>query len=250
MYVDESGDTGPVNSPTRFFILSAIVIHELRWRQSLESLVTFRRWLRDNKGLYMNDEIHCKDFINSPGELKRIKRNDRLDILKKSIDWLNAQPDISVFSVCIDKHNNQSRDIFEYAWNVLLMRFENTIRYSNFPGPKNVQDMGMIVSDNTDGDKLRKLIRKMRHYNNIPSMIYQGISRNMKLNYIIEDPVFRDSRNSMIHQMNDVTAYFARQMYEPNSFIKKKGAHNFYKRLAQVSLKKVSGKNNLGIVEL
>lgn len=250
MYVDESGDTGKTGSPTRYFILSAIVIHELKWRQTLDSLVNFRRWLRDNKGLYMKDEIHCTEFINKPGKLVRIKRNDRLDILKKCIDWLNAEPDVSVFSVCIDKSHNATRDIFEYAWNALLMRFENTIRYSNFPGPKNAQDMGMIVSDNTDGDKLRKLVRRMRHYNNIPSMIHQGTSRNMKLNYIIEDPIFRDSKHSMIHQMNDVTAYFARQMYEPNRFIKSKAAHNYYKRLTTVCLKKVTNKNSLGVVEL
>ena len=28
MYIDESGDTGTNNSPTQYFVLSAIVIHE------------------------------------------------------------------------------------------------------------------------------------------------------------------------------------------------------------------------------
>ena len=82
MYVDESGDVGKVNSPTRFFVLSAIVIHELRWRATLSNLLEFRRMLRDNKGLKIREEIHCTDFINKPGDLKRIKRNDRLDIIK------------------------------------------------------------------------------------------------------------------------------------------------------------------------
>ena len=39
MYVDESGDIGPVaKSPTRYFILSAIVIHEMKWRDILHDL--------------------------------------------------------------------------------------------------------------------------------------------------------------------------------------------------------------------
>ncbi len=33
MYVDESGDMGLVNSPTRFFVLSGVVIHEMRFLQ-------------------------------------------------------------------------------------------------------------------------------------------------------------------------------------------------------------------------
>lgn len=106
MYVDESGDTGIVNSPTRYFILSGIVIHETNWRDTLENLVTFRKGLRDSKGLKLRDEIHCTEFINRPGELKRIKRNDRLDIIKKCMDWLNNQSQIKTFSVVVDKKGN------------------------------------------------------------------------------------------------------------------------------------------------
>ncbi len=53
-----------------------------------------------------------------------------------------------------------------------------------------------------------------------------------------------------MHQMNDVVAYCARQMYEPNSYMKRKGGTTFYKRLQEVALTKVSRKNNYGIVEL
>ena len=46
MYVDESGDTGLANSPTRYFVLSGIVVHESRWREFINALVAFRRTLR------------------------------------------------------------------------------------------------------------------------------------------------------------------------------------------------------------
>ena len=84
-YVDESGDTGLNSSPTRYFVLSAIVIHELRWKQILMELVSFRHTLLQQKGLKLRDEMHCSDFINKPGELIRIRRNDRLDILKSAL---------------------------------------------------------------------------------------------------------------------------------------------------------------------
>ena len=251
MYVDESGDVGLDNSPTQYFVLSAIVIHELRWQNILSSLIDFRRIIRDTKGLKLREEIHCNEMINRPGPLIRIRRNDRLDIIKKCIDWVNSQPDMNTFSVVVDK-NGRTDDIFEFAWNALLMRFENTISHNNFAGPKNPDDKGIILSDNTEGEKLRKLIRKMRHYNTIPNVMskYGGGYRNIQLQYIIEDTVFRDSQHSFLHQMVDVVAYCIRQRYEPNAYMKKKGGHNYYKRLANVSTQAVTNKNTHGIVEL
>lgn len=251
MYVDESGDVGVDNSPTRYFILSAIVIHELRWKQTLENLVEFRKFLRDTKGLKLREEIHCTELINKPGKLIRIKRNDRLDIIKKCIDWLNLQPDLNVFSVVIDK-NNRNDDIFELAWNTLIMRFENTISNKNFRGPSNTDDRGIILSDNTEGTKLRRLVRKMRHYNTIPNKtgIYNPGYRNIKINSVIEDPVLRDSQYSFLHQMNDVLAYCIKQKYQSNTYMKKKGGDKFYKRLDNVTVKMVTSKNNYGIVEI
>ncbi len=252
MYVDESGDTGLNRSPTRFFILTAIVVHELRWRDTLDSLVDFRRMLRDTKGLKLREEIHANEMISKPGDLIRIKRNDRLDILKKCIDWVNDQPDLNVFSVVIDKQGKgETTDIFGVAWNTLINRFENTLRNRNFSGPGNSDERGMIVADNTDGLQLRQLVRRMRHYNAIPNnrRYYGEGYRNSKMLHVIEDPVFRDSKQSLILQMNDVLAYCCRQLYEPNNYMKSKGGHNFYQRLSNVIVRQVSSKNNLGIVE-
>lgn len=217
----------------------------------MESLVGFRRMLRETKGLKIREEIHSSDFINSPGDLKRIKRNDRVDILKKCIDWLNEQSGLNVFSVAVNK-DGKSKDIFELAWNTLFTRFENTMEKKNFNGPQNADDRGIVLSDNTDGGKLTKLLRKMRHYNPIPnrSDLYFGGYRDKKIQFIIEDPVFRDSANSLVHQMSDVVAYCARQIYEPNNYMKKKGGNNFYHRLEKVSTKVVTTSNSLGIVEL
>jgi hypothetical protein len=43
MYVDESGDTGVVSGSPEYFILSGMVIHELRWSDALDSIIDFRR---------------------------------------------------------------------------------------------------------------------------------------------------------------------------------------------------------------
>lgn len=78
MYVDESGDIGLKNSPSRFFILTGLVVHELRWQANLNQLVNFRRRMRVLHGLKLREELHASHFINKPGDLRRIKRNNRL----------------------------------------------------------------------------------------------------------------------------------------------------------------------------
>jgi hypothetical protein len=43
MYVDESGVSGMNGSPTRYYVLSGIVIHDLRGHEALNRLVLFPR---------------------------------------------------------------------------------------------------------------------------------------------------------------------------------------------------------------
>lgn len=242
MYVDESGDTGIIGSPTRYFVLSAIVFHESKWNSLLQDLINFRKNLKITKGLKLREEIHCKEFISSPGALVRIKKNDRLDILKKCLDWVAAHNDISVITVIVDKQG-KTDGIFELAWERLIQRFDNTIKKRNFVGHINgVEDRGMIIPDNTDNKKLKSLVRKMRRHNPVPnhSSYYAGGYRNLTLDRVIEDPFLKDSKDSYFHQIVDVIAYFARQIDEPNSYIKKKGATTFYSRLMPVINTKVS----------
>jgi hypothetical protein len=41
MYVDESGDTGRFRSPTRYFALASIVVHEDRWREFINRVIAW-----------------------------------------------------------------------------------------------------------------------------------------------------------------------------------------------------------------
>lgn len=251
MYVDESGDPGRNVIVTRYFILTGLVIHELRWKTTLDSLVQFRAHLRTTKGLKMREEIHASNFMSRPGELIRIRRNDRVDIIKQCIIWAASHPDLGVITIRVDKQG-VTRDPFEIAWDALINRFENTIRHKNFPGPCNSDDKGLILPDNTDVMKLTGLLRKMRVYNPIPNRmdIYGGGFRNSRIENIVEDPFFKDSRSSYFHQITDVIAYAARQIYEPNVYLSSKGGRNLYQELDPILIKRASRTNPMGVVEL
>lgn len=242
MYVDESGDPGTHNSPSKFFVLSALVLHESNWQNILDDFIGFRRELKRKYGLKMTEEIHASEFINGRPKTKvGIPRNLRLEILKRCLQWLDTRTDVSVFSVRCDK--SRGGDIFEWTWSVLIQRFENTLNYNNFPNG-NGADKGIIIADNTDGGKLTKLIRRMRRVNSIPSKFGTAPLRKT-LRAVVEDPIMRNSANSYFHQLVDVVAYCARQHYEPNKYMRTKGGRTFYvKFLTNVSNKYVILSNN------
>jgi hypothetical protein len=251
MYVDESGDVGMTNSPTPYFILSGIVVHELRWMTYLEQLIAFRRKIRNQFGLKLREEIHASAFISTPRDLIRIKRHDRLAILRMFADELATMPDLNIINIVVDKSTKKSTyDPFDMAWKALIQRFENTITNRNFRGPANADERGFLIPDATDNKKLVTLMRKMRRYNPIPTQGQSGSTRNLLLQYIIEDPYFKDSAHSFFTQSADLVAYLLYQSLNPNSYIKSKSAQNYFKRLEPVLCKVASKTDPLGVVRL
>jgi hypothetical protein len=165
LYVDESGDTGMKPGGSPYFGLSALVIHELAWRSTAELILAFRRRLRDRYGLKLREEIHVSAFLRSPGELVRIPKSVRLRILREVLDFMESLPDANLLHVLVKKGGKTADyDVFDKAWQAMLQRFHNTIASRKFPGRKNSTDYGAVFADQTDEQKLRRLIRKMRRY--------------------------------------------------------------------------------------
>lgn len=245
MYVDESGDTGLVGSPSRYFTLSGIVVHEKNWRQFIERLLAFRKTLKSVYGLGIRTELHAAEYVRKP--VGGLAKHDRLAILRNTLDEIAKIPDISITNVVVDKQGKpEGYDVFQKAWGVLFQRFENTMFYGNFPGGHK-DEFGMVLSDATAGQKLTLMVRKMSVYNPIPSS-YGLESRNIPIQKIIEDPHFKDSRSSLPIQMADVCAYFLHQKFAPNGYVRRKSAQNYFDRLLPVLNLNASRSNAMGIV--
>ena len=254
MYVDESGDSGsPQNgSPTRYFVLTGLVLHELRWRHVLDELIAFRRGLKEKYGLKLREEFHARAFINCPGEVVRIKRHNRLAMIRTFADKLASLGDISVINVVVDKQGKPAGyDVFDMAWRALVQRFENTISWHHFPGPANPDERGFILRDHTDDKKLMGLLRQLHQYNPVPHQEGYGTGyRNLPLQYVIEDPSFRDSAHSHSLQAADLAAFLLYQRTAPSNYMKKKSGQNYFDRLKPVLCLAASNRDPEGIVRL
>lgn len=249
MYVDESGDTGLVNSPTDFFALSGIVVHETRWREFVNALIAFRRTLRSVYGLPVRTEIHASHYVNK--NPVNLPRHVRLAILRNTLDELAKLNYISITNVIVRKAGKPlDYDVFLAAWGTLFQRFENTMNNGNFPGAHR-NDSGIVITDATAGKKLLRLVRKMAVHNYIPhDPRYGGGARNVPIRKVIEDPHGKNSAETLPIQMADVAVYFLQQRYDPNAFVRKRRAQLYFDRLDPVLNKRASRFNNLGIVEL
>lgn len=253
MYVDESGDSGLNNTPTNYFALTGLVVHELRWRTYLEELILFRARMKEKFGLKLREEFHASQFISRPGDIaQRISRNDRLAMIRHFADTLARMTDLNLINTVVDKTDKQdSFDIFEAAWGALIQRFENTISQHNFPGPSNADERGLIFCDHTEDKKLMKLLRQRRRYNPVPHTQQFGLGyRNLPLEYVIEDPSFRDSKHSYFVQAVDLAAFLLYQKVAPNAYMKKKSGHKYFQRLGPILCRVASSTDPDGIVRL
>lgn len=253
MYVDETGDVGLANSPTRYFVLTALVLHELRWREYLEKLIAFRRRMRAAYGLKLREEVHASAMLNDPKELIRIRKQDRLGIIRALLDELAKMTDVSIINVVVDKRGKSPEyDVFDSAWRALIQRFENTITCGNFRGPRNTEERGMVLPDHTNDKKLTRIMRRMRRYNPVPHhpVVRKEGYRDLLILTVIGDPKFRSSHTSYFIQAADVASFSLYQRLCPSAYVKRKSAQNYFLKLDPVLCKAAAHNDDYGIVRL
>ena len=66
--------------------------------------------------------------------------------------------------------------------------------------------------------------------------------------FIVEDPMHKNSEQSLPIQLSDANAYFLLQMIAPNSTVKRHKARNFFYLLEPILFKEVNPANPLGII--
>lgn len=252
MYIDESGDCGLQGSPTQYFVLTGLVIHELRWRTYLNQLIEFRRRMKGKFGLPVRAEIHASAMLTKPKELVFIKRQYRLAIIRAFADELATMTDLAAINIVVDKREKAvTFDVFTTAWTALIQRFENTLSNRNFRGPTNPDERGVLFPDYTDNKKLTELLRRIRHFNPIPNQPQFGPGyRDLPVGKVIEDPSFRRSHESYFIQAADLVAFLLYQSLSPNRYMRTKSGQNYFNRLEPILCKVASSSDPNGVVRL
>jgi len=243
MYVDESGDpgTGAYSSP--HYILSGLIVSQDNWEKYLRRLKSFRKSLKATYGLNQRIEIHASELIriNKLTEYRKITKTNRINILKDYCGQIPVLFDTAkIINVCLKKDGfSEQSSIQEVAWSRIIQRYDTYLK-------KVAGDKGIIVADDTDGNQIMALLRKMRVYNPLPSH-FSG-SYDSPTDSIIEDLFQRSSHHSYFIQTVDVIAHVLYRKEYPKGSLKKFGLEYQFQRLESVLLKEASKNDVYGIV--
>jgi hypothetical protein len=231
MYVDESGDTG-IPGASKYFCLSGLVVHESRWCLLRDSLVQYRNELFADSRYKLSPqvELHAGEMLSKPGRLNRIPLSRRMEIIKLHANRLAAIPELRLIPVVVEKELLTSGfDVFSESWTRLLSRFDNGLRGGDFGENGDTDEQGLVVADGLASSQLKTLARTLQN---------SGTSPRWK---IVEDPVMRDSKDSMFIQAADATVFLLRQFHEPNKHFKKHRSGASFAQLDRIVDKSIDG---------
>ena len=272
-YVDESYDREK-------FCLSALGIRHTEWRECFLRVRQHRAILKQDYGIFLRKEIHAHDFVSGRGRIadRVVGKYDRVRIFEGLLRLLAQLPSVMLINVCLDSAGRKNVQLD--AWDRLTNRIERTmlaLEEQELPLRRDLvalvegdmdstafqkleprlthyRPRAMIFADEGRELEITKALRKMGAFNPIPSRLGTwedgGRTRNIPVERVIEDPVFKRSHQSYFIQLADCAA-FALLKREVNltPHVRKYRIHKLFERsLSGVCFRKASRSDPLGIV--
>ena len=203
-YIDESGNTGdPSKGGSMTFTLGCVLVDADTWPETFDSLLRFRRRLRDKFGIHMRAEIKANYLLRNGGDLRRyaLGHGARHMIYRAHMRVL-ADLGVRAFAIVVDKRANYTNPAacFDLAWEGLLQRLERTSTYES--------TRFIVVHDEGENDAVRRWVRRARRHLTAGSA-YGGGTIVAPAALLIDDPVPRQSTQSYFIQVADLLAYAA-----------------------------------------
>ena len=242
-YVDESYDLQKV-------VLTAVFMEDAHWRPAFEATKEFRRQLAKTHGIYVYKELHAHSFIRdcSDGISKRAKLSlaVRRQIFESVLTHMRSLP-IRVLNVCLDVARwgtpNRTHEI-------CVERLANRVQATM----KAEKSYAVIVFDEGRQYEITRLTRKMSVFNYIPSRFgtWQDTGdshKNIRVDRLIEDPVFKPSHASYFLQLADFAAFsLLKQETTATPFATRWGYNTLFPILRPVLFLRAAGPDPMGIV--
>ncbi|SFJ78191.1 DUF3800 domain-containing protein [Thermoflavimicrobium dichotomicum] len=214
-YLDESHDKN-------HYVVSALIIHESQWNQVFDALKEFRKYLKEKYKIPLSRELHARELAAGRGWLRPygkgsktrhldVHKRDRARIFKLFTRGVIGKLDrygVKTINACYKMSLGNAE---EKAIEAVLNRLNRFVKEKN--------DHMLVVFDKGLETFHRKLYRKLRIYNPIPSkygMWEDGrATKNITLDKIIADPFFHDSSHDYFIQAVDFIAFSLLKLEDP-----------------------------------
>ena len=190
IYIDESYDE-------THFAYSAIFINAFHWNDYFKDVVHWRGDWLERYGIAVDYELHATDFVGGRGKFPENRdKAFRADLFYESLGFIEQMRNILIINAITDK-KYQHMKLFGF----ILNRINRTLKTQN--------SIGILICDEGNEKKLTATVRQMKKHNPIPNHaeIYGAGHRNIPLDRIIEDPLFKTSKSSYFIQLADFVAF-------------------------------------------
>ena len=254
-YFDESGDDGFPQYSSPIFVLSALYLHHLNWKDIFNTIYNFRKQLKKDFNIPINVEMHTKYFLlnKKPYRDMDLKDEDRILVIDLLCDLI-SQLDWKIINVVINKTkiSIDNYQILDRALTYSVQRIENDLQKSD-PTKK-----FMVITDEGRVGKMRSTTRKIQRINFIPSK-FTPSSYRQEIKSLIEDPLPKSSKESYFIQTSDTVAFivylysiFKLKVGKPHNRLPKeinrKKINNWMDRLKESLNTEASGDDEYGVV--
>lgn len=220
-YIDETGDTGNPNVPgaSRDYTLGVVLVDEKDWTAARDVFVAFRYDLRRTFGIPIRAEIKAHYLATNKGPFKslRLSSDQRRDIFARHLKLVERLSAVA-FAVHVDKMPVMNptagcvpRAPDAEAWQATFQRFATTYRARHTDS-----DSYLIHLSHDEGNdaNIRRHARRAGTHLTAGSLYGSG-SRQLPSGWLIDDPVPRQSHESLFIQLADLVAWSASRTMRP-----------------------------------
>lgn len=249
IYLDESGDISwSASKGTRNFALSAIAVPEESWNEIFDKLKSYRKWLRDRYDIPMSKEIHARDFLNGRGRPSRsqiITKHVRVQIISTFVkNFSNFACRHGVYAINVCMPNRPGQNGYDLGVDRMLNRIERTLKARD--------RRGVLIFDEGKEHLIRRISRKMRVFNPVPSQYGSwgpSATKNITTDRLIGDPFFRNSGDDYFIQASDLLVYCVLKHFEPPTpHVAQYKINDIFTQYGPILYKGASKYHNLGVV--
>jgi hypothetical protein len=211
IYVDSSGR--PYND-TENYVVASITTNEEDWQSidNLEKQVKIKHFpnLPDE-----DIEIHAKDMVNHDGLFSTLSWNQIYAIFDDVFDIFSSTSKLLTINAVVIKKINlkkKSIDVEEWAYRLLFERLNRFLERKNeeLLASQHPRQYGIMIMD-SEGTIADRRLR-----NKIIQILRRG-TQYSNLTYLIEDPLFTDSKWRNLSQLVDNVAYCIRRNHRINN---------------------------------
>ena len=236
-YIDESGKPERTH-PEKEFVLAALSINESEWKRIDRAVTSLKlKYFPDTDPESV--EFHTTDIIHHRGVFKPLSLEIRLKIVEDILRVVSEiDCDISFVVVHKDKLTNPELDVGLFAMKLLFERLCRFHDHANSENSEEDEEYGILLIDSVDEKYDNKLRIKVR------GLCQKGSGR-VKNRYLIEDPIFVESKYRHLSQLADCVAYCVRKRFR--STLGNPLDREMFERFYKIFEEKISGCKGCGI---